>query len=545
MTLVCFLITIIMIINIVQSETKSCLPDVDCQCDLDGPCQLQCTGSQACKGSKSTITCTAYYPCTIVCDGQEACLDLTFNSGGATNLSLNCFGESACKTSHLHCNDVDRCDINCDDGGMSSSCEGMNLDCGSSSCNLECTGQDACNALIVAPITNAQSFGCTGVCTAEYIPEPTAKPTTSHPSKTPSTSDITSPSNRPSASPSIPPSIHPSTASKDPSHPTTFPTRYPSTSPIRDATVVPSVHPTIAPPRNPSRSPTNNPSIYPTIAPTNNPSKTPTDAPTTTRLHVPQNQPSLTSNPTYSFHSKEQIEITEAQSTAISDADSDTENAGSVFEIEWVPIAVIIASALCVLLLIGDIYFRVKKSKSAQRMSALSKHVETNVDSHELRNGEPQKVHIITAQSPSSGTAHLQFGEANVKGLYDDGLCSSDNAGEGVETHAMDIHEELQNDDDDDLDIISDVNTLGGGAVHDNEEEDDIILAGVNTLGGNEVYNTQELEDDEEDIIAGGNTLGEGDALDPPPPTHNNAMGFVHSAAEDEIIVGDDETDMG
>eukprot|EP01083_Nonionella_stella_P272658 924720_1 len=70
------------------------------------------------------------------------------------------------------------------------------------------------------------------------------------------------------------------------------------------------------------------------------------------------------------------------------------------------------------------------------------------------------------------------------------------------------------------------------------------IIAGVNTLGANTVYNDGCLEDDEE-LIAG-NTLGEGDAFDPPPPPSQvNAMEFVCVASEDEIIMGEDETDIG
>eukprot|EP01083_Nonionella_stella_P090871 253962_1 len=52
------------------------------------------------------------------------------------------------------------------------------------------------------------------------------------------------------------------------------------------------------------------------------------------------------------------------------------------------------------------------------------------------------------------------------------------------------------------------------------------------------------------DVELGINTLGEGEAHHqppPPPPPPNNSSGidFVHDASKDEVIVGDDETDIG
>eukprot|EP01083_Nonionella_stella_P107901 313113_1 len=81
---------------------------------------------------------------------------------------------------------------------------------------------------------------------------------------------------------------------------------------------------------------------------------------------------------------------------------------------------------------------------------------------------------------------------------------------------------------------------------HDTDEDD--MLPGINTLNANAIHH--------DDVVMAGNTLGEGDAFDvpagppPPPPLQNNMnarepMGFVHAAADDEVIVGDDETDIG
>eukprot|EP01083_Nonionella_stella_P186758 684702_1 len=71
-------------------------------------------------------------------------------------------------------------------------------------------------------------------------------------------------------------------------------------------------------------------------------------------------------------------------------------------------------------------------------------------------------------------------------------------------------------------------------------QNDSDIIAGVNTLSANDVYDDGCLEDDGE-LIAG-NTLGEGEAFE---ANHVNAAEFVSVASEDEIIRGDDETDIG
>eukprot|EP01083_Nonionella_stella_P110492 323339_1 len=146
MALNCFLIAFIMIINTVQPETKSC--SGSCHCATDGPCELNCIGDGQCKGSDTTLTCRELYPCTIVCNsegGKESCLDATIDVHGASSLTLHCIGVISCKTTRVNCEDIDQCDIMCNDGEHS--CEGMELDCGTSSCSLDCQGDDTCEAL--------------------------------------------------------------------------------------------------------------------------------------------------------------------------------------------------------------------------------------------------------------------------------------------------------------------------------------------------------------------------------------------------------------
>eukprot|EP01083_Nonionella_stella_P052982 140356_1 len=83
-------------------------------------------------------------------------------------------------------------------------------------------------------------------------------------------------------------------------------------------------------------------------------------------------------------------------------------------------------------------------------------------------------------------------------------------------------------------------------------QEGEEVMAEI-TLGGSALHSKEESDHDDDDdgIIAGVNTLGdEGDALDsqlpvPTPSNNNNAKRFVSQAAEDEIIMGDDETDIG
>eukprot|EP01083_Nonionella_stella_P030182 82817_1 len=94
--------------------------------------------------------------------------------------------------------------------------------------------------------------------------------------------------------------------------------------------------------------------------------------------------------------------------------------------------------------------------------------------------------------------------------------------------------ESLSEDVDDEQEIISGPNTLDGGVLHrhDAEYDDEVVLSGINTLAGNV-----------DEVIAGGNTLGEGDGMDPSPPPNggSNVMRFMHSAEDDTII----KTDIG
>eukprot|EP01083_Nonionella_stella_P045225 121554_1 len=580
MASICFLITLLMVINTVQPETKLCAGVETCKCDNKGPCQLECIGHEACKGSSNKLECKENYPCTIICDaqtGSEACLDLEIVTAGASSVTVHCIGASSCKTSVLNCGDTEQCDINCNDD--TSSCEGMDLNCGHSSCTLDCAGAESCKAMTVS-ISDAESFECTKSCTGsgmESIPSPSAKPTAATPS--PSGYPSQSPSGYPTESLPIGPSIDPTKyPSVNPSrYPTNIPSRFPSGSPTKYPSVNPTNVPSVQPSKYPSMNPINVPSKYPTESPssdpstapiirptndptpvsnnpTNAPTNAPTKAPTTTRLHVDHNQPSL---PTYAYHSQERIETTAAQSSATVDGNhhSDNENNEALLDEGWLLIAGISASIVCICVLICVIYCRMKKKYSIK--ISLSKHGDhdTNADSHELtnaqRNGEPRNVHVVPAMSPTS-TAQIQFGyghgESNVDGIgsFDGGL-SCEYPGEGANT--ADTHEMAATGPgimDDDIDILSGVNTLGGDMeLHVNEEsqDEDDIIAGVNTLGGDDLQNdnySQELED--EDVIAGGNTFGEGHAL--PTNTGGDAVEVV-DLADDEFIVGDDETDMG
>ena len=109
-------------------------------------------------------------------------------------------------------------------------CYQINIDCGTSQCNIECA-QNCFGANIV--FTNAASYSCTGsVCP---------------PTPTPSTSTSSQPTISPSYAPSDSPTILPSkyTSVQPTKSPTQNPTSLPSKSPSITPSITPSISPTI------------------------------------------------------------------------------------------------------------------------------------------------------------------------------------------------------------------------------------------------------------------------------------------------------------
>eukprot|EP01084_Bolivina_argentea_P289934 497946_1 len=113
MSSICLIIVVVMVA--INADTKQCTSDSTCECTQNEACILKCIGDQACKGSTTKLICKSGYPCTIICGSNgntEACLDTVIHTKGATNITLNCTGNFACKTV-LYCGDATHCDTTC------------------------------------------------------------------------------------------------------------------------------------------------------------------------------------------------------------------------------------------------------------------------------------------------------------------------------------------------------------------------------------------------------------------------------------------------
>eukprot|EP01083_Nonionella_stella_P145333 455180_1 len=272
----------------------------------------------------------------------------------------------------------------------------------------------------------------------------------------------------------------------------TAPTSYPTGNPSESTTNVS------------SENPTNIPSQYPiTIAPSIDPTiltLVPTIHTLAPTLHSsnPTNTftPSQFATGTPSFHPMAATsESSQSTDTIISSKDNiySTKGRGDKINpesesVDWILMALIavIVSLLCICAIV---LFFVIGSVQRRDKSALSKraHVEAHTNADTLENTRTQ-LHKVASLS-----GEIEFNHNNDREDADE--CDND---------------------------------------------DECIIAGVNTMGGDVSYNNDH-------VVAGGNTLGEGDVPDPPlhPPNNINAMGFLHAVSEDEIIVGDDETNLG
>eukprot|EP01084_Bolivina_argentea_P316283 548193_1 len=110
MSSICLIIVVVMVA--INAETKQCSINSKCECTQNEACILQCIGLEACKANTQLI-CKLGYPCTIICDSdgkKEACLDTVINGNGATDITLECTDDFACKTAKIHCGDATHCD---------------------------------------------------------------------------------------------------------------------------------------------------------------------------------------------------------------------------------------------------------------------------------------------------------------------------------------------------------------------------------------------------------------------------------------------------
>ncbi len=134
------------------------------------------------------MTCRVGSPCIINCDGTTACSDSILNGDLATDVSVYCTVNGACRGNTV-------------------------INCGTGDCYVECDAFLGCyETTIIAP--NANSYQCSGICgVLGPAPAPfTASPTTTTKSPTQSPTDnlTKSPSKQPSKNPNYFPTATPS-----------------------------------------------------------------------------------------------------------------------------------------------------------------------------------------------------------------------------------------------------------------------------------------------------------------------------------------------
>eukprot|EP01084_Bolivina_argentea_P249773 418279_1 len=114
MSSVCLIIVVVMVA--INADTKQCTKDATCECTQNEACTLQCIGDQACKGSSTYLICKYGYPCTIICDSgsnKDACVDTRIDGNFATNITLECTDNSACRYAIIQCRNAIHCDTTC------------------------------------------------------------------------------------------------------------------------------------------------------------------------------------------------------------------------------------------------------------------------------------------------------------------------------------------------------------------------------------------------------------------------------------------------
>lgn len=92
----------LILMNSVNSETRSCSKDGTCYCLQDEPCTFECNSVEKCGNSK--LYCPPGYSCLIDCRNKDACIGSKFYGNGATNMTLSCSGDTSCKNAELTCN---------------------------------------------------------------------------------------------------------------------------------------------------------------------------------------------------------------------------------------------------------------------------------------------------------------------------------------------------------------------------------------------------------------------------------------------------------
>eukprot|EP01083_Nonionella_stella_P187123 686854_1 len=282
--------------------------------------------------------------------------------------------------------------------------------------------------------------------------------------------------------------------------PTLNPTPKPTPKPTTKPTLKPTPNPTSKPTPNPTPKPTSKPTPKPTPKPTSNPTPKATPQPTTTPATDPTRDRTINSttmaNPTISptinptvdstnstANRNGEAEVVELTESSISPTQLENKSDGQTkdtVELGNIYVIVLVVIASVVFILCGV----------------------GCADIYFI--GGKKKLHTIAV---SNETAHVQH--------------KSENDNEFMMQNQTNVHEVI----------------LEGGSMNHSDDED--IISGVNTLGAGGLCES-------DDFVVGGNTPGAADkfGISAPLATNSNTKEFVHLAEEDEIIMGDDDTDI-
>eukprot|EP01083_Nonionella_stella_P318526 1164812_1 len=373
----------------------------------------------------------------------------------------------------------------------------------------------------------------------------------------PTTNPSTAPTGIPSVSPSSPsvvPSVFPSIPSIAPSKlPTSGPSKSPTSGPSDIPTSGPSKSPTSGPSNVPTSGPSNVPSIHPTAGPSQwsssnpsqNPSVQPSGSPIETTVALLFNETHAKNIPS--------VKDTQIQTTYI---------------VSIAAVAVFLCIVLCVLVYKKQKSANVNETLAAKESTGqilmtsldtqLQSSIAPNVDRPDGDDGDETEKDVIKTWlidivklpqyyslfvDNGYNTLRIVAAMTDKSELREIGITLQGHQTRIIreinrlneKTIGKKGEESLSEDVDDEQEIISGPNTLMDGGVlhrHDAEYDDEVVLSGINTLAGNV-----------DEVIAGGNTLGEGDGMDPSPPPNggSNVMRFMHSAEDDTII----KTDIG
>ena len=169
---------------------------------------FNCAGWQTCYGE--TLNCIAGESCIIGCGGQssgDSCRGAIVNSNGASSIDMSCDDNQDCLRATINCGDSSICSVNChssNDGGASSTCQGVKLNCGTSDCSITCDKTWANCLNIEVDTTDAFAFRCyqvnfpsgatTNPCAdAPARKFPQTKGPTSYPTPEPTIQDVSLP----------------------------------------------------------------------------------------------------------------------------------------------------------------------------------------------------------------------------------------------------------------------------------------------------------------------------------------------------------------